>query len=108
MMPALHYGRSPPDYYHLFGGDAERFNATQKCIVRRKCCLNDVAIWDKDLETHWWRIVRYLDRMAWNGIILLPKKFEFCAREINFAEFVVAGCAATALRLRRPAHVRAR
>ena len=59
-------------------------------IDRKTRCVNNLAVWDEDMETHWWRIIRYLDRMARNVIILSPTKFspEFCARGMNLAGFI--------------------
>ncbi len=46
-------------------------------------------MWDDDMETHWWRALKYIDKIARNGIIISPQKFEFCAREIEFAGFLI-------------------
>ena len=37
----------------------------------------------------WLRVIRYLDLVARNGIVLSPEKFEFCAHQIDFAGFRV-------------------
>ena len=46
------------------------------CTTR---CVDDLALWDSNMEEHWWRTIRYLDKIARNGIIISPAKFKFCA-----------------------------
>ena len=72
-------------------GDAynQRFSRVLDRVENKTRCVDDVALWDKDIEQHWWRIIRYLDLVAKNGIILSPEKFEFCAHQIDFAGFRV-------------------
>ena len=72
-------------------GDAynQRYGRLLDRMVRKTRCVDDVAIWDEDMEEHWWRVIKYLDLVANNGIILSPNKFQFCAHEIDFAGFRV-------------------
>ena len=49
------------------------------CTTR---CVDDLALWDSNMEEHWWRTIRYLDKIARNGIIISPAKFEFCANSV--------------------------
>ena len=58
-------------------------------MERKTRCVDDVAMWDEKLEDHWWRVMRYLDLLAKNGIILSPNKFQFASHEIDFAGFCV-------------------
>ena len=48
-----------------------------------------MALWDKNMEEHWWRVIKYLDLLAKNGIILSPNKFQLSSHEIDFAGFRV-------------------
>ena len=49
--------------------------------------MDDTALWDTDLEEHWWRIVDYLVLLGNAGIILNPEKFQFSQKQIDFAGF---------------------
>ena len=50
--------------------------------------MDDTAMWDTDLESHWWRMLDFLELVGTNGIILInKKKFQFALREIEFAGF---------------------
>ena len=56
-------------------------------MERKTRCVDDVAMWDQDLEAHWWRVIDYLELVGKNGIILSPEKFQFSSHEIDFAGF---------------------
>ena len=73
-------------------GDAynQRYARLLDGTLRYTRCVDDVAMWDRDVEEHWWRVLTYLDMVAKNGIILSPEKFQFCAHEIDFAGFRVS------------------
>ena len=43
--------------------------------------------WDADLERHWWRTIEFLETVGKSGIILNPEKFQFCAKDVEFAGF---------------------
>ena len=72
-------------------GDAynQRFGRVLDRVENKTRCVDDVAMWDEDIEKHWWRVIQYLDLLAKNGIVLSPEKFQFCAHEIDFAGFRV-------------------
>ena len=72
-------------------GDAynQRFGRVLDRVENKTRCVDDVAMWDKEYETHWWRVIHYLDLVAKNGIVLSPEKFQFSCREIDFAGFRV-------------------
>ena len=72
-------------------GDAynQRFGRVLDAMERKTRCVDDVALWDVGLEEHWWRVIKYLDLLAKNGIILSPNKFQFSSHEIDFAGFRV-------------------
>ena len=82
--------RTPSIYYRDVNLEANpRYGKLMETMERQTRCVDDMAIWDEDITTHWWRIIRYLDTIARNGIIISPQKFEFCAEEIEFAGFRV-------------------
>jgi hypothetical protein len=57
--------------------------------VRKTKCVDDTAQWDDDLETHWWRMIDFIELCGRNGIILNFPKFQFAQGEITFAVFRV-------------------
>ena len=68
-------------------GYNQRYGCLVEDMLLTTRCVDDLALWDKNMEEHWWRTIRYLDKIARNGIIISPAKFEFCSREIKFAGF---------------------
>ena len=58
-------------------------------VTRKTKCVDDTVQWDDDLETHWWRVIDFLELCGRNGIILNFDKFQFAQREIIFAGFRV-------------------
>jgi hypothetical protein len=80
---------APQGFMASGDGYNQRYGRLVEDMPRTTRCVDDLALWDSDMEEHWWRTIRYLDRIARNGIIISPAKFEFCAREIEFAGFRV-------------------
>ena len=70
-------------------GDAynQRFGRVLDPMQRKIRCVDDVAMWDEDVEEHWWRVIKYLDLVGRNSIVLSPEKFQFCQHEIDFTGF---------------------
>ena len=81
------YAAAPQGFLASGDGYNQRYGRLIEDMERTTRCVDDLAMWDEDLEGHWWRVIRYVDRIAKNGIIISPKKFEFCSREIEFAGF---------------------
>ena len=75
----------------LASGDAynQRFGRVLDRTERKTRCVDDVALWDENMEEHWWRVIDYLILLGRNGIILSPGKFQFSSHEIDFAGFRV-------------------
>lgn len=53
--------------------------------------MDDNAMWDtiKDLKTHWWRMIDYLELVRTECVTLNCKKFQFAQTEIDFSGFFV-------------------
>ena len=68
-------------------GYSRRYDEVIADVERKTKCVDDTAQWDDDLETHWWRMIEFLELCGHNGIILNFGKFQFAQREINFAGF---------------------
>ena len=75
----------------MAAGDSynQRYDNLIANISRKSKCVDDVIMWDETLEEHWWRIIDYLILVGTNGIIMNPKKFQFCEREVEFAGFLI-------------------
>ena len=71
-------------------GYTRRYDEIIADVPRKTKVVDDTAMWDEDLETHWWRVIDYLELCGRNGIVLNPEKFQFCQREIEFAGFIIS------------------
>ncbi len=58
-------------------------------MPRKTKCVDDVVMWDDGMEDHWCRIIEYLSLVGKNGIIMNPKKFQFCQKNVEFAGFLL-------------------
>ena len=83
------YAGAPQGFLASGDGYNQRYGRLIEGMERQTRCVDDLAMWDEDMEAHWWRVLKYLDTIGRNGIIISAKKFEFCAREIEFAGFLV-------------------
>ena len=71
-------------------GYSRRYDEIIADVERKtKCVVDDTAMWDDGHETHWWRMIDFLELCGRNGIILNFEKFQFSQREIDFAGFRV-------------------
>ena len=70
-------------------GYSRRFDEVIADVKRKTKCVDDTAQWDEDIETHWWRVIDFLDLLGRNGIVLNFEKFQFSQREIEFAGFLI-------------------
>ena len=79
------YCRLPQGY--IGAGDAytRRYDELIAHIPRKVKCIDDVLIWDSDIETAFFRAWDYLSFCAKHGIVISEKKFKFCRDEIEFA-----------------------
>ncbi|MCP4294488.1 MAG: RNA-directed DNA polymerase [Proteobacteria bacterium] len=82
---AYRYKRLPQGF--LASGDAytRRYDDLISHVPRKVKCIDDVLIWDSDIETAFFRTWDYLTFCAENGIVLSKQKFKFCRDEVEFA-----------------------
>ena len=66
---------------------ARRYDEIIADVERKTKCVDDTALWDEELEDHWWRIVDFLELVGRNGVTLNYEKFQFAKRDIDFAGF---------------------
>ena len=85
------YCVAPQGFMASGDGYNQRYDNIIADVARKSKCVDDVIMWDNDesIADHWWRIIDYLILVGSNGIILNPKKFQFCQREVNFAGFLI-------------------
>ena len=85
------YCTAPQGYMSSGDGYNQRCDNIIADVARKSKCVDDVIMWDNDdgLSDHWWQVIDYLILVGSNGIILNPKKFQFCQREVEFAGFSI-------------------
>ena len=83
------YKVAPQGYLASGDGYNQRYDNVISSVPRKTKCVDDTLLWDDSLETHWWRVIDYLTLIGKNGIIINPKKFQFCERQVEFAGFLI-------------------
>ena len=83
------YCVAPQGFMAAGDGYNQRYDNLIAHIPRKSKCVDDTIMWDEILEEHWWRIIDFLILLGKNGIILNPKDFQFCQREVKFAGFFI-------------------
>ena len=53
--------------------------------------MDDTAMWDPDMEPHWWRMADFLELLGHNGIVFNEKKFQFVQKEVEFEDIAETG-----------------
>ena len=81
------YTRAPQGYLSSGDGYNRRFDSILSDFERKERCVDDTIFHDTDLEEHWWRAIDFLITCGKAGIVINPKKFQFCKREVDFAGF---------------------
>ena len=79
------YLRNPQGFVGAGNGYNRRFDAILKDLRDKERCINDTIFWDSDLEKHWWRTILFLETVGKSCIVLNPEKFQFCAKDVEFA-----------------------
>jgi len=83
------YKTAPRGFLASGDGYTRRFDEIIQDVPRKTKCVDGTAMWDTELEEHWWRVIDFLDLLGKNGIVLNEKKFQFALREVDFAGFKV-------------------
>ena len=83
------YRVAPQGFLASGDGYTQRYDRVIADIQRKTKCVDDTVLWDDDLETHWWRMIDYLELMGREGIVLNPSKFQFASKHIEFAGFEI-------------------
>ncbi|XP_063876921.1 uncharacterized protein K02A2.6-like [Scylla paramamosain] len=74
---------------HCSAGDAytKRFDDAIQGIVRKHKCIDDILLYDSNIEDAFWHTYEFLATCAAKGITLKPEKFQFARREVDFVGF---------------------
>ena len=83
------YRRAPMGFLVSQDAYTDRYDAIIADVPRKTKCVDDALLWDADTDTHWWRVIDYLERVGSNGVILNPAKFQFSLPDVDFAGFHV-------------------
>ena len=83
------YCVAPQGYASSGDGYNCRCEALFNRFERLRRCVDDTMLYDPptSLADHWWRVINFLECCARNGVILNPKKFQFCQKSVDFAGF---------------------
>ena len=72
---------------HMVSGDGfnERYSSITSFFKNVERCVDDSVMWADNIQDSFTQVCEYLDLCARNGVILNPKKFQFCQDMVNFA-----------------------
>jgi hypothetical protein len=85
-------------YQHLrapqgFKGSGDAFNRQYDDVIsdveRKGKVVDDAILWDETIEQSFFHVFDYLLLCARNGVTLKPKKFQFCAKEVDYCGYTV-------------------
>ena len=82
---AYRYCRLPQGFIASADAYTRRYDDLIANFPRKVKCIDDVLLWDKDIETAFFRAWEFLAFCADNGIVLSEKKFKFCKDNVEFA-----------------------
>ena len=79
------YKRLPQGYTAAGDAYTRRYDEILKETPRKVKCIDDVLLWDNDIESAFFHVWDYLQTCDDNGITLNATKFQFCQHNVNFA-----------------------
>ena len=59
-----------------------KFDDAIEHIPRKLKCVDDVLLYDCNIENAFWHTYQFLETCSQKGITLNPEKFKFCRREV--------------------------
>ena len=68
------YRVAPQGFKASGDGYTRRYDEIIADMVRMTKATDDTALWDVDMEDHWWRVIDYLDLVSRHGIVINPEK----------------------------------
>ena len=77
----------------LASGDAytRRFDEIISNVKNKTKCIDDVLLWEEDIEKAFFQTCDFLTLCGENGIILNPAKFQWAEETVEFAGFQITG-----------------
>ena len=66
-----------------------KFDDAIEHIENKLNCVDDVLLYDNNIETVFWHTFEFLETCALKGITLNPEKFKFGRREVEFVGYNV-------------------
>ena len=76
------YTRAPQGFVSSGDGYNRCFSAILSGFDRKERCVDDTVFYDSELDCHWWRTIDFLSKFGKAGIIINPKKFQFCQSQL--------------------------
>ena len=76
--------------YHLVMVTIDALQLFYLILRERKDVLMTPFFFYSELECYWWRTIDFLSKVGNAGIILNPKKFQFCQKSVDFAGFRIS------------------
>ena len=84
------YRVAPQGYVSSTDGYSKRYDKIIESVERKTKIVDDTALWDTDLQNHWWRMIDYLILVGKHGIVLNADKYQFCQKEVEFGGFKIS------------------
>ena len=83
------YLRTPMGLCSSTDAYTRKFDDAIEHIQRKLKCVDDVLLYDHNIENAFWHTYQFLETCAEKGITLNPDKFKFCRREVEFVGYNV-------------------
>ena len=83
------YASCPQGFLASGDGYSHRYDEIVKDFGKLAKCIDDVALWGKDLEDIFWKTCKYLELCSKNGITFNPAKFQFAEDNVEFLGFEI-------------------
>ena len=81
------YLRTPQGLCSSSDAYTRKFDDAIEHIPRKLKCVDDVLLYNSNVEQAFWHTYQFLETCAQKGITLHPKKFRFCRREVDFVGY---------------------
>ena len=83
------YASCPQGFLASGDGYSHRYDEIVKDFGKLAKCIDDVALWGRDLEEIFWKTCKYLELCSKNGITFNPEKFQFGEDNVEFLGFEI-------------------
>lgn len=85
------YCRTPMGHCSTGDANTRRFNDSFQGVVSQYKCVDDTLLYDSSIEEAFWHTYDFLATFAAKGIKLIPEKFQFAQREVDFVGYCLGG-----------------